>query len=789
MTIPHPPKRSWDPTDWHRADYILRGEYCPLPGVRDHLERIRRALDAAMLVHLAVDHEFLMRSLSWAVGTPQTATHGLSEWIRRADYKDTNRGFNDYVVTAANKWKSKFIASLSEELAENIVSRLLNITHERRSAKTSNLPASICQAFSVVGWRGYALNHTGRSGIEPWDGEVRSLLLVALGRPIGSEDERSVHTLGVRLKCTAESNARRDSVVMKQVMQRLSMAPSQNLASSLEIVSNEALRLACEITGSAGGSVYLMSPTPEQPEFRRLAEVTGPNFSYPHTLPFHEETTVGWAVAQHRAYQQIAGSSAAELLVRAVESQGGTELVTPIAGPLANTWAPAVGAIVLFHSAGDPRGYSAYERALVRNVALRLALFRTNIATREIATAISTLRSTSPRRLQMSPVPSPLSARVPWPKDITLATERFDEPLHQLADSTFSHSVTLRIALSDEQHKSEHGLALVRVAAYPAVRLEEPYATEWEGDPGLHWDVMRTGNEKYVSNTLHDIHFQEVRPGTVSSLCVPVKVEGVLAGTLNLESPFIDNYAPFLPLVVALSGAVGRTLADARAELEGALLDRAAHALARRHDFSGVLKAIETDLKGIDTSPLKGKLLDKVGTLQSLVQDLREPEVSVELQAKSLWEIVEDTRKQISLDAAVSQPTERLFHENLAPRASQSVAIVLSSVLRNVNYHSAQDARDSDGRPVPRISFGSTYLQGAVQAIVTVENLSLHYLEPGFCAELYRYPVGDPHGEIRLGTYIAGLNARRIGARIHANLLKDGKTLRTTLIVPVRELK
>jgi hypothetical protein len=782
MVAPNPVDRPW-----HRADYILRGEYCPLSAVHNHLKRTREALGATMLVHLAIDHEFVMRSLSWTAGSPSGANQRLSDWIRGAGYKEINRALNDNVVEVAKRWKSGLVGELSDQLAGEIIRGLLGIRYEGESGSTKRLPVSIRGAIPAGPWGGFVLNHTGRQGVEPWDGEVRSLLLVT-PKPVvdGLADDRHLQDLGVMLKCTAEANVRRDAVVMGQVAQRLSFSPLQHGGDSLRSVSADALELACEITGSQGGAVYLSS-TSGEPHFECLARRMGPRFSYPSTLALNAKTTVGWCVERHRAYHQISGSAAPQSLVRAVESLGGTELVTPIAGPLADTWAPAVGAIVLFHGEGESRGYSAYERALVRNVALRLALFRTNSATREIATAISVLRSRSPRRLQTAAEEPTSAVRPSWPRDVVRATERFDETLSRLAASTHSHSVTLRIALPDEERPSGHGLLLARVAAYPAARLDEPYEQEREGDPGLHWDVMHKGTEQYVARIEGDSRFPQVRPGSKSAVCVPVKVEGILAGTLNLESPFPDNYASLLPLVVALAGAVGRTFADARAEIEGDVLDRTAQALARKHEYSGVLTEMRNDLEIVNPESLREKLGDKVEKLRTVIQDLREPGVPAKIPARTLWRLVEDTLQETQLGAVREAPSETMFYRPLSPRATQAIMTVLVNVFRNVNYHSTSDGRDRDGRPMPRVTSGVTLLDGAQQAVIFVENLSKRLLTLDLCAELYRYPLA-PSSEIRLGTYIAGLNARRVGARIHATPIQDGRALRTTLIIPMESL-
>ncbi|REG00761.1 hypothetical protein DFJ67_6818 [Asanoa ferruginea] len=730
-----------------------------------------------------------MRSLTWAVGSPPEIVRALSEWLRAAEYRDVNRTVNNFLVSLGELAIKDGEARLPDDVATAAATSILSISHSQGDGR-AYLPENVRETVSATTWSGIVRSHTGKSGVEPWAGEARSLLLLQPGNLIeAATASRELADIGVMLKCTAEANARRDAVVMQQVMQRLSFSSAKHKKMSLEAVSQKALSLAIEITGSVGGAVYFSSTSSSPPTFQRVASQAGVGFAFPGSIALGEKTTLGWSVERHRAYQRISSSRAAEALTPAVEADGGTELVTPISGPLADTLAPAVGAIVLFHPAGEPRGYSAYERALVRNVALRLALFRTNIATREIANAISVLRSGSPRRLQTSGKKIESSIGVGWPKDIIQATARFAQPLKQLADSTHSHSVTLRIALPDAETTRPHGLALARVAAHPAERLEDPYEREREGDPGLHWDVMRDGHEEYAPNIRGNSHFPEVRPGTVSTLCVPVRIEGVLAGTLNLESPFVDNYAPFLPLIMALSGAVGRTLADARAEIESGLLDRTAHALGKRHEYSGVLSALQKGLESVSSQDLRQALIDKAESLRTLIQDLREPDMPATLPAKSLWQIVGDNLRNAELAASTECPTETLFHIKLSPRASRAVSTVLNSVFRNVSYHSSPDGRDFNGERVPRVRFDVVRLGGARRAVIVIENLTERILETDFCTTLYRYPTETLNGEIRLGTYIAGLNARRVGAHIHAVPIQGGRGLRTTVIVPVEVLR
>lgn len=782
------------PHGWHRADYILRGEYCPLDEVQTRLTQVRVSAQATILVHIALDHEVVLRSLAWADGEPALDIAALRDKLRNADYRHMNKPVNALFVDAVRTLVTQTCASLPQATSDHIIQALLGIkARDARNITSTGLGIPSRQ------WGGVVLNHTGRDGVAPRDGEVRSVLLFYPGPSAEAADGSLLKDLGVLLKCTFEANTRRDVVVMNQVAQRLEAVPD-GTKPVIETAAADALALAVEITGSTAGAVYIIS-TSGGLIFRRVSQLAcpdgglpdrrsqsaGPEGGFPDRIPVNSHTTVGWSVAQHRAYQHTGAGGSTRPLERAVRAEGGTELVTPIAGPLANTWAPAIGAIVLY--AENPAfGYGAYERSLVRNVALRLALMRTNIATRDIATAISALRRGSPRLLQTQATAGDVRTAA-LPRDVDLAVRSFAQPFERLADSTQSHSVSLKIALPQD-HGAVHGLALVRVAAYPPARLDDPFVIQKEGDPGPHWDVMRTGEEAHIADTTTDGRFAESRAGTKSALCVPVRVEGVVAGTLHLESPLQDNYTAFLPLVAALTGAIGRTLADARAEFEGRILDKAAHALARRHEFGGDLNSLTRDIRALEARTSTDPLITKVDAMLSVIQDLREAEPGPEFGAATVWDIFNECRRETQLRfGELARPADRLFHETVSPRAAQSLTTVLRSLFRNINYHSSTEAFDDAGRPIPRATFARTTLGGSCQALVILENHSRKYLDPHFCEELYRYPVEGAEKDLRLGTYIAGLNARRTTARIYATALDDLRTFRTTIAIPVEELQ
>jgi hypothetical protein len=773
---------SLDPAyeSWQLADFVLRGDYCPLSSLHSQIEKVRETLGAAFIMHVAVDHEVVLRSLNWA-DARSGSTSALAYSLCRANYRDEYPELNKSLVDMVRRQSGSRISAIPTATADSLSIRLGELTsrvpHPVRLNSNFLMPES--------GWGGIMLNHTGRAATAPRDGEVRSILLFHPALT-NVRINTVLVDLGVMLKCTFAAAARRDTVVMNRVAQQLSIHGTAQL--DFAGVASKALILALDITRSTAGAVYLLSA--EDPIVLHCeAQLAYSGHEYRDQIQFApEESLIARSISRHRTYQHadwIAGASAASELTLGPGS--GIELVTPIAGPLADTQEPAIGAITLQKAMGS-QGYSSYERALVRNVALRLALIHTSMATRDIATAISTLRSSSPARLQSvhdDATKSGSDDRA-WPEDIRIAVRKCQEPLRQLAESTQSHSVSLRIALPDCSVQG-HGLALMRVAAYPPRRIDDEFAAQREGDPGPHWEVMHSGREVSVPDTSEDGRYDRVRPDTRSALCVPLRVEGIVAGTLNLESPLVDNYTSFTSIIAAFGGAIGRTLADSRAMLEAEVLDSAAHSLARRHEISGDLNALSSKIESQLSPGGEQVWLTQIESMKAVIEDLREQQPRTS-EPSTLWQIFKDCSDKTQLRfSSLRKPSKKVFSEPLTPLATQVLSTVFHSLLRNINYHSSASAYDDEGKAVPRVRFGTTELQGVIQAVIVTENSSKKYVDPKLCRILYRYPVKGPEGELRLGTYIAGLNARRIGARVHACALSH-KIFRTTVLVPVGEL-
>jgi hypothetical protein len=159
---------------WRSADYVLRGEYCPIQQVRGQVEWIRDELNAQVVVHVATDHEVVLRSLTWAVGEPTEFCADLSQRLRCAEYRRDNRATNKLLVQTVRAHDTEDLGTLEPGLADRLFSGLCGVTPRGGgTAGTPPLPRS--------GWGGLVLSHTGRAAVGPRAGEARSILLVYPG--------------------------------------------------------------------------------------------------------------------------------------------------------------------------------------------------------------------------------------------------------------------------------------------------------------------------------------------------------------------------------------------------------------------------------------------------------------------------------------------------------------------------------------------------------------------------------------------------------------------------------
>ncbi|MGH8897388.1 MAG: GAF domain-containing protein [Egibacteraceae bacterium] len=725
-----------------------------------------------------------MRSMCFALGEPRVTTRHLTQVLQRANYHHGSYEFNLECIRASEGRASRCWCPLEPSITNNLLNHLLEIENNNKERLTEADRSFLKKARS---WHSAYLGHTGRDGIAPKPGEVRSIVLADVPLPWSrlTECARELQDLGVRAKSTARANTRRDAVVMQQVADRLTVDHS-SLEDLLSLAA-EALNVAVNVTSSSGGAIYFLSAEPGA-GYERTTCFDNGDIVYPNRIANDESTALAWSVSRHRATQVPPGAPGKQQKMRTFDPQRGTELITPIMGPLAGPNSPAVGALSVFRDSSESV-YSGYDLSLLRNIALRLALLRTTGATARIADAITAMR-TQAGHVQLADTSVAASALggSALPRDIAAAVERFREPLEQLAHSTNSHSVTVRIALPSAETSASHGLALVRVAAYPRSRMtEDPYPAQQESDGGINWIVMRNGAPEYVRRARGDERVLAFRPGTASELCVPVRVEGALIGVLNLESTVIENYTVALPLILAFSAALGRTLADAAAAQTQRIIDRAALTMSKRHDIDNYLTEFERSiLRHGPNERLRADFETFSERVRGALAEIRQPPSTPAVSEMSLSEILD--KALVDLDMITELPETRdsdLLNRRLNAQDGQALSLAFRNVFRNLINHTAPTMAASDGHPLRSIYFSNTVLDGRRQSVVIIENYSDEYISTDRAMELYRYPLVGNSGELRLGAFLAGLNARRAGAKLHASVLTDARTLRTIAVVPI----
>ena len=755
---------------WRPADYVLDGAFCPIEDVRTHLDRLRKALNARTLIHIAADGETVLRSLCFSTGGPAREVTNLNEILRSAKPSQEFMTLAGAMLRASHGQKIRCLTA-GETSALIQAMRRSYPEHDRSAAMDRFLVDTPWMAFTL------APAETTSHGLIR--GAIASVLLISPPAEPASLGPSSglLDGLCLRLRATAVAANRHDSMVMAMVTDKLRSPVVQNPGSLAA-----ALDLAVTVTNSDGGAVYLMHSAKEV-VYRAVARQG--TVSLAAEVKRNSDSAVSWSVEQHRPYQ-ISPQLGAAARPGITEPPTGVELVTPIPGPLASPAAPAVGALALYRLERG-REFRAYDQALTRNVALRIALMHATNLSGSLALAIGALDDgPSLDRNYLSPHRT--AQRGTWllPDDYQEVLQRLGRPLAQLCEATYSQSVTMRLALPDPRSRSPHGLTLVRCAAHPPIRMRDRRRALREGDGGIAWSVMRRGVYEHVRDVAADDRFVQVRPEVSSEFCVPVKVQGTTIGTLNLESPIKDNYAPSLPSVLAFAGAVGRAFEQAASARAKQVIDQAALSIAKRHAIDNYVTDLQRALSKEVVSDRGRRALETFAQrARQTLAEMRGKAVIEAVATATLRELVESSLQNLDTTLAVPEiPASHPFDTRLDPLRATATSLALTNLFQNAISHVDPIPRGVTGIPQRRVRFDRTYLDGSECAVIAIENQIRLPLPSGRLAGLYHYPLTGKNDELRLGAFLAGLAAQRVGGRLHAYQSPDAQTLTSVLIIP-----
>jgi hypothetical protein len=760
------------PERWHLADYVLHRTFCPLDQVRTHLDHIRTAFGGQTLIHIAAHRNSIMPQLCFVTGNPGVPISDLNRAIRNSKSSD---GLGEVSAGILRADVSRRRRALTGSETAPLIAGLLAVC--RRQSNSQN----VIQFIEGFIWHACTLMTVDESHRGEASTEIQSIILLDSDIPRLSLDINAslLDDLLLRLQATAVASSLRDSLVMAMVTDKLP-GPLLQAPGNLDA----ALDLAVSATRSDGGAIYLMQSAKEV-AYRIVAIQSTDEFVFQQEVPRNYDNALSWSVEHHTTYQ-ISPQLDSVALPGVIKQFKGIELITPIAGPLAGTSAPAIGALALCRAA--PAGeYDAYDQAITRNVALRIALMHTTMLSGRLAKAIGDLDNRTIGETAINRIGRAHYASWLIPDDYRDVLDRIHPQLAQACEATYSQSVTLRLALPDYRSTSPHALTLVRCAAHPRIRIRDRYRVLREPDGGIAWAVMRSGTYEHSRDVTLDKRYLAARTGISSELCMPVKVHGITIGTLNFESPIRDNYAATVPSVLAFAGAVGRAFEQASSARTRQVIDQAALSIAKRHAIDKQVTAFQRALRAEVLTPEGHRALEQFTTsTRQTIAEMRGKAVIRAANAGALRDIIHSTLHR--LDTTLTLPEIPLggpFDSHLDPLRATAVMVALTNLFENAISHVDPDPRVK-GRPQRTVRFDRTYLDGAECAVVAVENQIRHPLPTDRLKGLYHYPLAGKSDELRLGAFLAGLAAQRAGGRLHAYQSVSGQILTSVLLIPDR---
>jgi hypothetical protein len=356
---------------------------------------------------------------------------------------------------------------------------------------------------------------------------------------------------------------------------------------------------------------------------------------------------------------------------------------------------------------------------------------------------------------------------------------------------TASHSATFRAALGHPDAASGHGLALYRIAADPPERLADPYAIQHLHTDAVNCLAARLGEPQNVAFTERDEHFERARSGTHSALSVPVVVEGLVAGVVNLESTSEQNYDTRVSTAVAFAQHLGLVIADTRLALSRELEGYAMRIITEAHEIGTDCDGIVKELT--DAPPSQRKRVDRhLAQIRARARGI-ETFVPRGQQAPSskawltLSQIVDEAVEEDDLclvDIASTNATGALH----APEAVIRIRASLQHIFANVHRHRRMSADRVD------ITVTSAQWGGRLYDVVRVLNATEEPIDVQRARNAYRVPVtseetdadGNPVETPRFGAYLAGGHARELGGDVHLSPMPEPGA-RVVLMIPCPE--
>lgn len=727
----------WTPSDW-----VLFGTYCPEDDIRRALEKFRKTTQSSVLVHIAAEDAALLRGLSFVAGADQEVVDELETALRTRP----THGSKSPVYRQARA--------------------LCFPRDSEQPADASSLPEAIATETNCARFADLHVVSLGRESAA-----IRSILLLEKDSALTlcSEAETSLAT---KINATPQAEARRDLRAMEEV---------GRVAAPTDRLNTELLQLAKKVTGSSGAALYLRQLSdPYTIELVGQPATDDPETAsrYPTSVRLAEAPETDLVEVLDR--QKYIHSEVATPFAAIEAFRGGAELLCPLPWTSALPDGPAAGVLVL-HKSREVGSFSAHDRALARNVTLRLGMQRYTESAGCIAKATSALRrgSRSAQRVE------DLQANGSLPSDVVLALPTILPSLEELANATQSHSVSLRLLLPHPGVHDIHGMCLMKAAAYPASEMAGG-ETEQKPDEGANWNAVESGVIQIIDDVRSTNHYTEVRRTTLAELSVPVRAEGRLIGTLNLESPYVNHYRALAALVEAYASGVGRTLVDASTIRARTTLTRALALDNLSHDLKKHLEEAEVRMKvlGLSHEDFDTRLSRSLQIVER-VRAAADTDIDDSMSVLDLM-----TRAAKEAGSLMFRPHTFLEDSLAETPCSATQAAALLPALRNLIVNMKEHAKAVSDYPQelsPDVESSLISIDGRKHFALQIVSTASADLDRVRVADLYRLPViGTRRPGERAGAYLAGAWVRGIRGFLTAAVVGDDcRSLRTNLVFPL----
>lgn len=768
-------------TRWNGSDYILRGQFCPPEAIASALDWLRREVGADMALLLVAGPRGLLQSLCLAVSEDARGEE-LTDLLRREPGLRPRRFLRPFTGQDDDAFPGSATQLLRRvratvETHGGDVELLIGSAAEWIALDTPEELAGTPLAVA-------AFLRTTQSG---------DATLPTIGGVKIVQHDRHVSNLAVMVNATAQAQVHHDAIVLDRVDQALDASVLVGKQIDLALAAEKLVELAREVTSSDVAGYYAAD---FEARTLHLRASSGDDalLVLPPTLDLDGDRVA--AISAERTRPVLLDPGNTGRLASTTESAEGAapvaEMATPVPGPLAG--GPILGVITVARggAAGrQPNPFGAYDHALARNVALRLALLR---ATADLESAAEMFtRLLSPTAALTSSVDPPRSGP-PIPDDLLLALADITRGLRTIRTLTNSHSATFRAALPSVEATAPHDLALYRIAADPPERLNDARPVQQVDGDGINCRAAVLGTAHNVPFVAQDAAFESLREGTSSEMSVPVFVEGLVVGVVNLESTSEQNYDTRRATVIAFAEHVGVLIAIARLTLSRRLDGYAVRIISRAHELSHNCEAITSAMdKQPPTTALRATIeqnLDEIEARARGLRDFDDTDTDVDGSERS---VVPATMPQL-VTHAIDVADLVLVRTHLDDVAWSVYDADAATHIRESLHHIFTNVfgqRPVTSEPVV-VTVSQAQWGGRTHDVVQVTNPTRDRLDADRACNFYRVPVygsggpgmdGSPVNVPRFGAYLAGGHARALGGEVHL-LPLDERHARVALMVP-----